>query len=57
MTAEKLFTIQEVAKRLRVSKRSVTRYIKSKRLRAVKIGQWRIKERDIERFLSANSNK
>lgn len=57
MTAKKLLTVSEVAVRLRVSNRSVMRYIKSKRLRAVKIGQWRIKEGDLDRFLVANSNK
>ena len=42
---DKLLTIKEVAKILRVSERSVNRYIESGRLRAVKIGQWRIKEK------------
>jgi len=54
---DKLLTIKEVAKILRVSERSVNRYIESGRLRASKIGQWRIKESDLERFLDRNSNK
>jgi len=33
------------------------RYIKARKLRATKIGQWRIKEIDLVRFLRANSNK
>jgi excisionase family DNA binding protein len=57
MDKDKLLTAQEVAKRLRVSERSVMRYIKAKKIRAIKIGQWRIKEVDLARFLSANSNK
>lgn len=57
MTAQELLTVSEVAVRLRVSNRSVLRYIKAKRLRAVKIGQWRIKETDLDRFLAANINK
>ena len=47
---DKLLTIKEVAKILRVSERSVNRYIESGRLRASRIGQWRIKESDLEKF-------
>ena len=53
---EKLLTIKEVAKILRVSERSVLRYIESGRLRASRIGQWRIKESDLEKFLKESSN-
>ena len=54
---DKLLTIKEVAKILRVSERSVNRYIEAGRLRASRIGQWRIKESDLEKFLDKNSNK
>ncbi len=54
---DKLLTIKEVAKILRVSERSINRYIESGRLRASRIGQWRIKESDLEKFLDKNSNK
>ena len=47
---DRLLTIKEVAKYLRVSERSVNRYIESGRLRASRIGQWRIKESDLEKF-------
>ena len=53
---DKLFTIEEVAKILRVSGRSVTRYIESKKLKASKIGVWRIKESDLKSFLEKTSN-
>lgn len=53
---DKLLTIKEVAKILRVSERSVLRYIESSRLRASRIGQWRIKESDLEKFLKENEN-
>ena len=53
---DKLFTIEEVAKILRVSGRSVTRYIESKKLKASKIGVWRIKESDLNSFLEKTSN-
>ncbi|MBZ9571955.1 helix-turn-helix domain-containing protein [Patescibacteria group bacterium] len=51
-----LLTIKEVAKYLKVSERSILRYIESGRLRASKIGQWRIKKGDLEKFLKENSN-
>ena len=53
---DKLLTIKEVAKMLRVSERSVNRYIESGRLRASRIGQWRIKQSDLEKFLKENLN-
>lgn len=53
---DKLFTIEEVAKILRVSGRSVTRYIESGKLKASKIGVWRIKESDLNAFLETTSN-
>jgi excisionase family DNA binding protein len=54
---DKLFTIEEVAKILRVSTRSVTRYIETGRLKASKIGVWRIKEVDLNEFLESTSNQ
>lgn len=54
---EKLLTIEEVAEILRVSTRSITRYIESGRLSASKIGVWRIKQSDLNDFLNKTSNK
>ena len=54
---DKLLTIEEVAKILRVSERSVNRYIVSGKLRASKIGWWRIKQSDLDRFLEETSNQ
>jgi excisionase family DNA binding protein len=53
---DKLFTIEEVAKILRVSARSVNRYIETGKLKASKIGVWRIKEVDLNEFLESTSN-
>jgi len=53
---DKLLTIEEVAKILRVSTRTVNRYIESDRLKASKIGQWRISQKDLEEFLSKIKN-
>jgi len=56
MTQEKFLTLQEVADRLRVSERSVFRYIHSGRLEATKVGYWRIKESELEKFIKENSS-
>ncbi|PIX88670.1 MAG: excisionase [Candidatus Nealsonbacteria bacterium CG_4_10_14_3_um_filter_36_16] len=53
---DKLLTIKEVAKILRVSERSVNRYIESGKLKASKIGQWRISQKDLEDFLNKTKN-
>ena len=53
---EKLLTAEEVATILRVSYRTVVRYIESGRLRASKIGVWRIKQSDLDDFLNKTSN-
>jgi excisionase family DNA binding protein len=50
-------TAKEAAAVLRVSERTIMRYIKNKRLLATKIGQWRIKKADIGRLVKASSNK
>jgi len=57
MIKDKLLTIKEVAKILRVSERSVNRYIEAGKLKASKIGQWRIKQDDLSVFLDETSNK
>ncbi len=54
---DKLLTIKEVAKYLRVSERSVLRYIEAGRLKATKVGYWRVSEKSLEDFLKENSNK
>ena len=54
---DKLLTIEEVADILRVSTRTIVRYIESEKLKASKIGVWRIKESDIHLFLEETSNK
>ena len=53
---DKLFTIEETAGMLRVSRRSVNRYIESGKLKASKIGSWRISESDLKNFLEKTSN-
>jgi len=53
---EKLLTIEEIAEILRVHTRTVTRYIESGRLKASKLGVWRIKQSDLSAFLEETSN-
>ena len=56
MKKQKFHTLQEVAKLLRVSERSMYRYIKTGKLKAIKVGYWKITEQDFKRFLANNSN-
>jgi excisionase family DNA binding protein len=53
---DKYLTTDEVAKILRVSTRSVFRYIKNGRLKAIKVGYWRIAKKELDGFIEANSN-
>lgn len=53
---DKFLTVQETAKKLQVSERTIMRYIKSGKLRASKLGQWRIQESDLQSFFNSNSN-
>jgi len=51
---ERYFTVEEVAERLKVSHMTVYRWIKDGKLGDYKIGgEFRITERDVERFLQA----
>lgn len=53
---EKFLTVKEVADRLNVCERTIIRNIKQKKLRAAKIGHWRVKEADVEVFFNLNAN-
>lgn len=46
-----LMTPTEVARLLRVSKKTIYRHIKSGKLKAIKIGQWKIKKTDLDNLL------
>lgn len=54
--SEKTYRIEEVAKILNVSVRSVFRYIHDEKLRATKIGYWRIAEADLNAFITESAN-
>jgi len=49
-------TFEEIADILRVSIGTVIRYIESGKLKASKIGVWRIKQSDLNTFLDKTSN-
>lgn len=53
---ENFLTIKEVAQKLSVCQRTVIRHIKEKKLRASKMGHWRVKESDVEKFFNDNTN-
>lgn len=53
MTEIKLYTPEEAAQLLKVTRRSIYTYLKSGNLEAVKIGNgWRISQEALEKFLS-----
>ena len=58
-TAEnmKLYTLQEVADVLRVSRQTIYNYVTAKRLKASKIGkEYRVTENDLQDFLKNGRN-
>jgi len=57
-----LLTLKETAKKLRLSQRSILRYLKARKLKGVKMGEgqtspWRIPKEEIQKFLNRYSNK
>lgn len=54
---EKLYTIREAADVLRVRVRTVQRYLRARKLKGSKIGQWRFSESDLRKFLDAPNSK
>ena len=53
----KLYTLQEVADYLRVSRQTIYNYVTAKKLRASKIGkEYRVTEKDLQDFLKNGRN-
>ena len=48
----KLYTPTEVAEILKVNIKTIYRHIKSGKIKATKIGQWRIKQEDLNKLLN-----
>ena len=54
---EELLTPTEVAKRLKVEKRTVVEWLRSRQLRGIKLGRlWRIRIRELEDFIQRHED-
>lgn len=52
---DQYYTIEQVAQKLQVHRMTIWRYIKAKRLKAVKLGKvYRVSENDLMIFIKAN---
>lgn len=55
---DKLYTLQEVADYLRVTRQTIYNYVTAKKLKASKIGkEYRVTEEDLQAFIKNNMNK
>ena len=53
---KKYLTVRQVAKKLNFSEEWVRDLIARKEIKAVRIGQWRIKTKDLEEFVKSRMN-
>ena len=53
----KYLTVPEVAKKLDITEEWVRDLIARKEIKAVKVGQWKIKPEDLEDFIKSRSNQ
>lgn len=53
----KYLTVREAAKRLDLTEERVRELINLKEIRATKVGKWRIKPEDLEKFVKDRTNK
>lgn len=52
MEAPKVYTIEEVAAILHMTRRSIYSYVKEGKLKAVKMGRfWRVSQKNLEEFI------
>jgi len=54
---KKYLTVRQVAKKLDITEEWVRDLIARREIKAVKIGQWKIKPEDLGEFIKARSNK
>lgn len=52
----KYLTVEDVAKKLDITEEWVRDLIHRKEIKAVKIGQWKIKQADLQKFIKSRSN-
>ncbi len=50
-------TVRQVAKELGLTEYRIRQLIREKQIRATKIGQWRIKPKDLQEFLKDRTNR
>lgn len=53
----KYLTVREAAKRVDLTEERVRELIVLKQIRATKVGKWRIKPEDLEKFIQSRTNK
>ena len=53
----KYLTVEDIAKKLDITEEWVRDLIHRKEIKAVKIGQWKIKPEDLEKFVRSRTNK
>ncbi len=54
----KFYSVEEISKTLKMHEKTVQRYIREGKIKAVKVGKaWRVKESDLNAFLRENSSK
>lgn len=56
MAELKVYTVEEAAELLKVGQRTVLNNIRAGKLRASKIGAWRIREEDLVAYLDETAN-
>ena len=57
MIEDNVYTVKQVANYLKVCDRTVIRLIHDKKIKASKVGgSWRIKEKDINKYLNTYTN-
>jgi len=56
MSTKRFLTVKDVVKRLQIGERTVYRYVEEGKIKAVKIGGWRITEEDLQAFIKRSSN-
>lgn len=57
MTIKDYLTVRQVAKQLGLTEYRIRELIREMQIRATKIGQWRIKPKDLEEFIKGRTNK
>jgi len=53
---KKYLTVRDVAKKLGLTEEWIRDLIAKKEIKAIKIGQWRIKKDDLENFMKSRTN-